>query len=113
MSTSEITQRILSLKDPSESWGEFSMRLGLTPQVVSNYRRRGSAASLESVVAVVRNSNVRAEWLLTGAGPAFHDLPETSSDEEQILNVEVLAAVSRLERLIEEMREGKDSPGES
>jgi hypothetical protein len=63
-----VANRILELKRVGESDAEFGRRIGLTPQVLSNYRSRLHGASLDAVAAVAANTRVNLQWLLTGDG---------------------------------------------
>lgn len=64
----QVAQRILSLKQGDETDSAFARRLGLTPQLVSNYRSGRHGASLDAVIEVVRHTEVNPRWLLTGEG---------------------------------------------
>lgn len=50
----EVASRILSLRRPDELDAEFARRLGVSPQVVNNFRSGRPGAGLETVVQVVR-----------------------------------------------------------
>jgi hypothetical protein len=63
-----VANRILELKRVGESDAEFGRRIGLTPQVLSNYRSRLHGASLDAVAAVAARTRVNLQWLLTGDG---------------------------------------------
>ncbi len=113
-SSGEIAKRIVSLRDPAEPWGEFAVRVGLTPQVVSNFRRRGYGASLETVVSVVCNTSVNPEWLLTGAGPRWLPSKILEEDPRGAYSAGLLDAAARMEELLGELRrEAGRGPAES
>jgi transcriptional regulator with XRE-family HTH domain len=65
----EIAQRILRLRRDGEGFAEFARRVGISPQVVSNYRSGLHGASVEAVSAVCMATPVNAHWLITGTGP--------------------------------------------
>jgi transcriptional regulator with XRE-family HTH domain len=65
----EIAQRILRLRRDGEGCAEFARRIGLSPQMVSNYRSGLHGASVEAVSAVCTAAPVNAHWLITGTGP--------------------------------------------
>lgn len=64
-----VARRILSLKKPRETWSAFAERIGLTPQVVSNYEKGNNGASVEAAATVAAKLKVSGHWLLTGDGP--------------------------------------------
>jgi transcriptional regulator with XRE-family HTH domain len=71
----QVAKRVLSLTKKGESWKDFADRVGLTPQVVSNWRG-GDGASLEGAAKVLRHHRPRLSpaWLLAGVRPKY--LPE-------------------------------------
>jgi transcriptional regulator with XRE-family HTH domain len=71
-----VANRILELKKSGESDAEFGRRIGLTPQVLSNYRSRLHGASLDAVAAVATNTRVNLQWLLMGEGAREQVLAE-------------------------------------
>jgi hypothetical protein len=67
----EVAQRILRLRRPGESWSGFANRLGLSRQVIGNFRNRKSGAALETVLAALHHGSVNPIWLLTGEGVPY------------------------------------------
>lgn len=61
-------QRLLSLQDPDESDAAFARRLGIAPQVLSNYKNRHHGLSLKSALRVHREAGISLDWLLAGHG---------------------------------------------
>lgn len=74
-----VANRILQLKQDSETDAEFGRRVGLTSQVLSNYRAKLHGASLEAVITVAASTDVSLEWLVMGTGPRQQP-PGASSD---------------------------------
>lgn len=73
-------QRLLSLQEPEESDAAFARRLGIAPQVLSNYKNRHHGLSLKSALRVHREARISLDWLLAGHG-APH--PEAGSGQEE------------------------------
>lgn len=71
-------QRLLSLQDPGESDAAFARRLGIAPQVLSNYKNRHHGLSLKSALRVHQHAGVSLDWLLAGNGA-----PRPASDPGQ------------------------------
>ena len=65
----QIAARILELKREDENDAEFARRIGLSPQVINNYRSGRFGASVDVVYAVARKAGVTADSLL-GLQPA-------------------------------------------
>lgn len=61
-------QRLLSLQEPGESDAAFARRIGIAPQVLSNYKNRHHGLSLKSAVRVHEEAGVSLDWLLAGEG---------------------------------------------
>ena len=75
-----IHQRLLSLQTSEESDAAFAERLGLAPQVLSNYKNRNNGLSLRSALRIHEATGVSLDWLLTGRGsPELFG--ETEADE--------------------------------
>ena len=94
-----VAQRILQLKREGENDAEFARRIGLSPQVLSNYKSRLHGASLEAVASVAANTDVNLHWLLTGAGPRRHissEGPEPYVAGAQSVTDRVMALLSEL-----------------
>jgi transcriptional regulator with XRE-family HTH domain len=60
--------RLLSLQEPEESDAAFARRLGIAPQVLSNYKNGHHGLSLESALKVHENAGISLDWLLAGHG---------------------------------------------
>ena len=58
-----ILSRIIACKY-TDSTAEFARKIGLHPQTVNNYLTEKRKFSLEFFIAVCRNCNVSADWLL-------------------------------------------------
>lgn len=58
-----ILSRIIACKY-TDSTAEFARKIGLHPQTVDNYLTEKRKISLEFFIAVCRNCNVSADWLL-------------------------------------------------
>ena len=65
---SAALQRLLSLQAPEESDAAFADRIGLAPQVLSNYKNRHHGLSLKSALRVHQKAGVSLDWLLAGHG---------------------------------------------
>ena len=61
-------QRLLSLQGPQESDAAFAKRVGIAPQVLSNYKNRHHGLSLKSALRVHQHAGVSLDWLLAGRG---------------------------------------------
>jgi len=68
-------QRLLSLQEPNESDAAFARRLGIAPQVLSNYKNRHHGLSLKSALRVHEQADISMDWLLAGQGS-----PRTGDD---------------------------------
>lgn len=66
-------QRLLSLQGPEESDASFARRLGIAPQVLSNYKNRHHGLSLKSALRVHREAGISLDWLLAGHGAPRSD----------------------------------------
>ena len=73
-------QRLLSLQAPDESDAAFARRLGIAPQVLSNYKNRHHGLSLKSALRVHRKAGISLDWLLAGHGAPR---PDEASGEEK------------------------------
>ena len=68
----QVAGRILSLKGHGEDDKAFAERVGLTPQLVSNYATGTNGAGLAAIAKVVaRVPDLSANWLLTGSRPIY------------------------------------------
>jgi len=107
--TRSVAERILSLKRSDETDSSFARRIGVSPQVVSNYRSGSNGASLEILAAVVRNTEASAHWLVTGDGSRFR-VP----DEARHAVVQAVESfASDAERLLRDLRARYRQDGES
>lgn len=68
MDQNAALQRLLSLHPPEESDAAFADRIGLAPQVLSNYKNRHHGLSLKSALQVHQKAGVSLDWLLAGHG---------------------------------------------
>lgn len=64
----EAVERLLSLQEPDESDADFAQRIGVTPQVLSNYKNQQHALSLKSALRIHRQAGISLDWLLSGDG---------------------------------------------
>lgn len=65
-----VAERILSLKIDGEQDKDFAERVGLTPQLVDYYKKKG--AGLDGAVRVLAAvPNLSAAWLLRGQEPQY------------------------------------------
>jgi transcriptional regulator with XRE-family HTH domain len=71
-------RRLLSLQEPGESDAAFARRIGLAPQVLSNYKNGHHGLSLRSALRVHDEVGLSLDWLLAGDGS-----PETSGDGDE------------------------------
>jgi len=74
MASSPLTQeesalrRLLSLQSSTESDAAFAERIGLAPQVLSNYKNQHHGLSLRSALRVHQATGISLDWLLAGKG---------------------------------------------
>lgn len=69
-------QRLLSLQNSRESDAAFAERIGLAPQVLSNYKNQHHGLSLRSALCVHEATGISLDWLLAGKGaPELDDAP--------------------------------------
>lgn len=61
-------KRLLSLQRPEESDAAFARRIGLAPQVLSNYKNDHHGLSLKSALRVHDRVGLSLDWLLAGDG---------------------------------------------
>lgn len=61
-------KRLLSLQRPEESDAAFARRIGLAPQVLSNYKNDHHSLSLQSALRVHDEVGLSLDWLLAGDG---------------------------------------------
>lgn len=105
----EVRQRLLSLQTSEESDAAFAERLGLAPQVLSNYKNRNNGLSLRSALRIHEATGVSLDWLLTGRGsPELFG--ETEGDERPFAGGGRFV-YDRLLRSVLEMTEAADSAG--
>lgn len=64
-------KRLLSLQKPEESDAAFARRIGLAPQVLSNYKNNHHGLSLRSALRIHREIEISMDWLLAGDGSPF------------------------------------------
>lgn len=72
MDQSAALQRLLSLQAPEESDAAFAKRIGIAPQVLSNYKNQHHGLSLKSALRVHERAGVSLDWLLAGHGSPEH-----------------------------------------
>lgn len=70
----DALDRLLSLQEPEESDAAFARRLGIAPQVLSNYKNGHHGLSLKSALTVHESAGISLDWLLAGHGSPW--LPE-------------------------------------
>ena len=76
----DALQRLLSLQSSTESDAAFAERLGLAPQVLSNYKNEHHGLSLRSALRVHETAGISLDWLLAGKGsPKTGDGAENGS----------------------------------
>lgn len=61
-------RRLLSLQSSTESDAAFAERIGLAPQVLSNYKNEHHGLSLRSALRVHQATGISLDWLLSGKG---------------------------------------------
>lgn len=64
----DALQRLLSLQSATESDAAFAERIGLAPQVLSNYKNEHHGLSLRSALRVHEATGISLDWLLAGKG---------------------------------------------
>lgn len=101
-------QRLLSLQAPDESDAGFARRLGIAPQVLSNYKNRHHGLSLKSALRVHHEAGVSLDWLLAGHG-APH--PDGDSGEERPYEAGGRYVFHRLLRSVLTMTEAVEKAG--
>lgn len=72
-------KRLLSLQRPEESDAAFARRIGLAPQVLSNYKNDHHSLSLQSALRVHDKVGLSLDWLLAGDGSPRRLLDEEAS----------------------------------
>ena len=78
----EAVERLLSLQEPDESDADFAQRIGVTPQVLSNYKNHQHAISLESALQIHDQAGISLDWLLVGNGAPRPDDGESQEYDE-------------------------------
>lgn len=101
-------QRLLSLQAPDESDAAFSRRLGIAPQVLSNYKNRHHGLSLKSALRVHREAGISLDWLLAGHGAPR---PDGDSGEERPYEAGGRYVFDRLLRSVLAMTEAVEKAG--
>jgi hypothetical protein len=85
-----VAGRILELKRAEETDTDFAYRLGLTPQIISNWRAGLNEASLDAVVSTLRKIKAANPWyLLLGKGAP--ELVEPGEAEDRLRAIQQLA----------------------
>ena len=101
-------QRLLSLQAPEESDASFARRLGIAPQVLSNYKNRHHGLSLKSALRVHREAGISLDWLLAGQGAPR---PDGDSGEEKPFEAGGRYVFHRLLRSVLAMTEAVEKAG--
>ena len=101
-------QRLLSLQAPEESDASFARRLGIAPQVLSNYKNRHHGLSLKSALRVHREAGISLDWLLAGHGAPR---PDGDSGEEKPFEAGGRYVFHRLLRSVLSMTEAVEKAG--
>jgi len=73
----DALQRLLSLQSSTESDAAFAERIGLAPQVLSNYKNEHHGLSLRSALRVHEATGISLDWMLAGKGS-----PNLGDEEE-------------------------------
>ncbi len=85
----QVARRILTLKKSGEDDKEFAKRVGLTPQLVSNYGAGTNGAGVKAVASVLaRVPRLSGAWLLNGEPPQY------LSDGTDAIRLEVVRRVA-------------------
>lgn len=74
-------KRLLSLQKPEESDAAFARRIGLAPQVLSNYKNDHHSLSLQSALRVHDEVGLSLDWLLAGDGSRGRLLDGDGTDQ--------------------------------
>lgn len=106
---SAALQRLLSLQAPDESDAAFAERIGIAPQVLSNYKNQHHGLSLKSALRVHRHAGVSLDWLLAGHGSP--DLVNGADDDERPYAEGGRFVYDRLLRSVLEMTEAVSKAG--
>ena len=64
----QVAERIMSLQKPRESDAAFARRVGLSPQLVNNYKHGRGGASLDIAATVASRTGRTLDWLVFGEG---------------------------------------------
>lgn len=113
----EVAARILSLKrEGEENDAEFARRIGVSSQIVNNYRSKRYGASVDVVYAIVRKTGIDADWLVMGKPEGGGVLPVGREEvgELRAMLSDALALVDRLEAATRPDEDAERiAPGES
>lgn len=118
VSEAAARRRLFALQRPGESDAAFARRLGLSPQVLSNYKNGHHGLSLRTCLEIHRNTGISLEWVLTGRGVPDLDPEEEpragpsspSAEELREVHGHLVRAVEGLTRLL--ARAGAPDQGE-
>lgn len=109
LNESAAVQRLLSLQAPEESDAAFAERIGIAPQVLSNYKNEHHGLSLKSALRVHGNAGVSLDWLLAGHGSP--DVGSEADDGERPYTEGGRFVYDRLLRSVLEMTEAVSKAG--
>lgn len=109
MDQSAALQRLLSLQAPEESDAAFAERIGLAPQVLSNYKNRHHGLSLKSALRVQETSGISLDWLLAGHGSP--DMADEAGNGDRPFEEGGRFVYDRLLRSVLEMTDAVDRAG--
>lgn len=99
--------RLLSLQEPGESDADFARRLGIAPQVLSNYKNGHHGLSLESALKVHENAGISLNWLLAGHGSPWM----SGEEEDRAFDAGSRYVFDRLARSVTQMAEAMARAG--
>ena len=89
----DTVERIFELVDTKyKEQRDFAVQLGITPSMVSEWRRRKSASYNRRLPQIAEALGTTTEYLLTGSGPKKKTAPAGVSDSDTISEDDIKAA---------------------
>lgn len=89
----DTVERIFELVDAKyKEQRDFAVQLGITPSMVSEWRRRKSASYNRRLPQIAEALGTTTEYLLTGNGPKKKTAPARVSDSDTISEDDIKAA---------------------
>ena len=62
----DVAERIVQAKPADYTLSEWAEKIGVTPQAMTNFSKRYSGVSLNTLASIVQKTGLSAQWLLTG-----------------------------------------------